>query len=99
MNNAVSPRLPLQQVWPEDRVTRYRAAGHWRGETFPAFLRERAQRYADEVAVVAGDVRLSYAQLWHEAGRIGAGLLGQGLQPGDRVLVQLGNTAGFITTV
>ncbi len=99
MNNAVSPRLPLQQVWPEDRVARYRAAGHWRGETFPAFLRERAEQYADEIAVVAGDVRLSYAQLWHEAGRIGAGLLGQGLQPGDRVLVQLGNTAGFITTV
>ena len=99
MNNAVSPRLPLQQVWPEDRVARYRAAGHWRGETFPAFLRERAEQYADEIAVVAGDVRLSYARLWHEAGRIGAGLLGQGLQPGDRVLVQLGNTAGFITTV
>ncbi|KAA8993840.1 AMP-binding protein [Stenotrophomonas cyclobalanopsidis] len=99
MNNAVSPRLPLQQVWPEDRVARYRAAGHWRSETFPAFLRERAEQYADEIAVVAGDVRLSYAQLWHEAGRIGAGLLGQGLQPGDRVLVQLGNTAGFITTV
>ena len=99
MNPIESPRLPLQQAWPEARVARYRAAGHWSGETFPAFLRERAEQYADDIAVVAGDVRLSYAQLWHEAGRIGAGLLGQGLQPGDRVLVQLGNTAGFITTV
>lgn len=99
MNPIESPRLPLQQAWPEARVARYRAAGHWRGETFPAFLRERAEQYADDIAVVGGDVRLSYAQLWHEAGRIGAGLLGQGLQPGDRVLVQLGNTAGFITTV
>lgn len=92
-------RIPLRQVWPDDLVARYREAGHWRGETFPAFLRERAECYADDIAVVAGDVRLSYAQLWHEAGRIGAGLLARGLQPGERVLVQLGNTAGFITTV
>ncbi|WP_277380749.1 (2,3-dihydroxybenzoyl)adenylate synthase [Stenotrophomonas maltophilia] len=92
-------RLPLQQVWPEDRVAHYRRMGHWRGETFPAFLRERAERYADDIAVVAGDVRLSYAQLWHEAGRIGSGLLALGLQPGERVLVQLGNSAGFIATV
>ncbi|WP_286068617.1 AMP-binding protein [Stenotrophomonas sp. 57] len=95
----VSSRLPLQQVWPDELAARYREAGHWRGETFPLFLRERAERYADDIAVVAGDVRLSYAQLWHEAGRIGAGLLALGLEPGERVLVQLGNSAGFITTV
>ncbi|HEL2978883.1 TPA: AMP-binding protein [Stenotrophomonas maltophilia] len=94
-----SSRLPLQQVWPDDLIVHYRETGHWRGETFPAFLRERAERYADDIAVVAGDVRLSYAQLWHEAGRIGAGLLALGLQPGERVLVQLGNSAGFITTI
>lgn len=94
-----SSRLPLQQVWPDELAARYREAGHWRGETFPAFLRERAERYADDIAVVAGDVRLSYAQLWHEAGRIGAGLLALGLPPGERVLVQLDNSAGFITTV
>ena len=94
-----SSRLPLQQVWPDDLAAHYREAGHWRGETFPAFLRERAERYADDIAVVARDVRLSYAQLWHEAGRIGAGLLALGVRPGERVLVQLGNSAGFITTV
>ncbi len=30
-----SSRLPLQQVWPDTLVARYREAGHWRGETFP----------------------------------------------------------------
>lgn len=92
-------RLPLRQAWPEDCVARYRAAGHWRGETFPGFLRERAERFADRVAVVGGDVRWTYAQLWDEAGRIAAGLLAGGLVPGDRVIVQLGNVPEFVSVV
>ncbi|WP_315386148.1 AMP-binding protein [uncultured Stenotrophomonas sp.] len=95
----VPPRVPLRQTWPPALVARYRAAGYWRGETFPGFLRERAGQYADDIAVVGGERRLSYAQLWAEAGRIGAGLLANGLQPGDRVVVQLGNTVDFVTVV
>ncbi|MEC5399029.1 (2,3-dihydroxybenzoyl)adenylate synthase [Uliginosibacterium sp. H1] len=91
--------LPLRQVWPDELVARYRAAGYWRGETMPAFLRDRAQRYADKTAVVGGDIRLTYDQLWQEAGRIGAGLLAQGLVPGERVVVQLANVPAFIAVV
>jgi len=90
---------PLRQVWPPALVARYRAAGYWRGETFPGFLRERAAQFPDDVAVVAGDVRLTYAGLWEEAGRIGAGLLAHGLVRGDRVVVQQGNTAAFVSVV
>lgn len=97
--DARSPQHPLQQRWPEALASRYRAAGHWRGETFPAFLRERVARCADDVAVVAGDTRYTYAELGHEAERIGAGLLAQGLVPGDRVIVQLGNEAAFLPVV
>lgn len=97
--DARSPQHPLQQRWPEALASRYRAAGHWRGETFPAFLRERVARFADDVAVVAGDTRYTYAELGQEAERIGAGLLAQGLVPGDRVIVQLGNEAAFIPVV
>ena len=100
MSDTSTPqRLPLRQTWPDAFVARYRAAGHWRGETFTGFLRERAVRFADAVAVVGGDMRWTYAQLWAEAERIAAGLLAQGLAPGDRVVVQLGNVPEFIAVV
>lgn len=92
-------RVPLRQTWPDDFVARYRAAGYWRGETFPAFLRARAREFADAIAVVGGDTRWTYAQLWEQAERIAAGLLAQGLMPGDRVVVQLGNIPEFIAVV
>jgi 2,3-dihydroxybenzoate-AMP ligase len=92
-------RVPLRQVWPEDLVARYRAAGYWRNETMPGFLRACAQQFADDVAVIGGEGRVTYAQLWREAGRIGAGLIQLGLRPGDRVLVQLANVPEFIAVV
>ncbi len=88
-----------RQTWPDAFVARYRAAGYWRGDTFPGFLRERAQRHPDAVAVIGGDTRWTYAQLWHEAERIAAGLLASGLVPGERVVVQLGNIPEFIAVV
>ena len=93
------PLIPLRQHWPAELAQRYRAAGHWRGETFPAMLRERAQRFADRTAVVGGDVRWSYAELWRRAETIAAGLLARGLQPGERVVVQLGNIPAFYAVV
>ncbi|PJJ97219.1 2,3-dihydroxybenzoate-AMP ligase [Lysobacteraceae bacterium NML91-0213] len=89
-------RLPLRQAWPDDFVARYRAAGYWRGETFPGFLRARARDIPHDLAVVGGDTRWTYAQLWADVERLAAGFLAHGLVPGDRVIVQLGNIPEFI---
>ena len=91
--------IPLRQCWPDDFVRRYREAGYWRGETFPAFLRERARLHPDRIAVIGGDERWSYAELWQRAETAAAGFLSMGLRPGDRVIVQLGNVPAFYSVV
>lgn len=96
-------RVALRQAWPQDFVQRYRDAGHWRGETFPGFLRQRAHDFANDIAVVGagpgGEARWTYAQLWQRAETAAAGFLALGLAPGDRVVVQLGNIPEFVAVV
>ena len=56
--------IPVEQIWPPEFVARYRAAGHWRGETFGAFLRARAEAHPERVAVVgSAGQRWTYACL------------------------------------
>lgn len=93
------PLIPLQQIWPDALVRRYREAGYWRGETFPAFMRDRAHQFAERTALVGGDQRWTYAELWRRAETAAAGFLALGLQPGDRVVVQLGNVPAFYSVV
>jgi len=91
--------LPLKQVWPEEFAARYRAAGYWRGETFPGFLRARAEERPEAEAIIAGDVRWTYGELWSRAETAAAGFLALGLRAGDRVVVQLGNIPEFFSVV
>ncbi|MFJ8922044.1 (2,3-dihydroxybenzoyl)adenylate synthase [Streptomyces sp. NPDC102415] len=89
-------------TWPAEFAERYRAAGHWRGETFGGMLRERAAAHPDRVAVVdpAPERRAwTYGELDERASRLAAGFTARGIAPGDRVVVQLPNTAEFVEVV
>lgn len=88
-----------RQIWPEAFAARYRAAGYWRGETFPAMLRRQAAERSDAVAIVDGERRWTYGELNRRAEAHAAGFLALGLAPGERVLVQLGNVAEFFSVV
>jgi 2,3-dihydroxybenzoate-AMP ligase len=93
--------IPARQVWPPEFAVAYRRAGYWRGETFGGFLRERAAQAPDRVAVVgaAGTPRWTYRELDQRADAIAAGFLDLGLEPGDRVVVQLPNVPEFFSVV
>ncbi len=96
--------LPPTQVWPEAFAKQYRDAGYWRGETIPGFLREAATRFGDRTAVVGQSangqsVSWTYAELWRRAEVAAGGFLKMGLQPGDRVLVHMGNVPEWLAVV
>ncbi|WP_369218458.1 AMP-binding protein, partial [Streptomyces flavofungini] len=88
-------------LWPSEFAERYRAAGWWRGETFGGMLRARAAEHPDRLAIVdpAAGHRWTYAELDRRADRLAAGLLARGIVKGDKVVVQLPNTAEFFSTV
>jgi long-chain acyl-CoA synthetase len=61
------------------------------GLSLASLVRAAAQERPDAPAVVAGDQRLSWAQLDAAVDRAAAGYAGHGLTAGDRVAVQLAN--------
>jgi len=97
--DAMDAIAPVTQQWPDAFAQRYRAAGYWRGETFGAMLRDRARQHPDRIALVDGARRWTYAELDARADAIAAGCIATGLNPGDRVVVQLPNCAEFYAVI
>ncbi len=85
------PRSPDLVGWPAELAERYRAAGYWRGETFGAVLRARAEDHPDRIAVVDRTRPISYGALDRRADGLAAALAGLGIARGERVVVQLPN--------
>jgi 2,3-dihydroxybenzoate-AMP ligase len=70
---------------------RYRAAGLWGARSIAREFTAVAEQHPSGLAVVAEQGSLTYAELDERSDRIGAGLLGLGLDPGDRVVFQVTN--------
>ncbi|MFJ7269142.1 (2,3-dihydroxybenzoyl)adenylate synthase [Streptomyces sp. NPDC099050] len=96
--NVPTPVAPLPSgltPWPDQDRDRYTADGYWDGRTLGRLLRDWTDSHGRRLAVVAGEERLTYRQLDQRADRMAAGLVDLGIRSGDRVVVQLSNTAAF----
>ncbi|SDG53327.1 (2,3-dihydroxybenzoyl)adenylate synthase [Alloyangia pacifica] len=88
-----------RQIWPEAFEKRYVEKGYWQGETFGQMLDRLDANFGPRLALVAGESRWSYSELARRARIAAEGFAGLGLEPGDRVLVQLPNRAEFLATI
>ncbi|MFH0241924.1 (2,3-dihydroxybenzoyl)adenylate synthase [Streptomyces sp. HK10] len=82
--------------WPAETSERYRRTGVWRGTDLGTLPRAWAKEYGSATALVAGEERISYAELADRVERRAAGFVRQGVGPGDRVVLQLPNIPEFV---
>jgi 2,3-dihydroxybenzoate-AMP ligase len=82
--------------FPPELASEYRAKGYWRDLSLAQEFAPLFERYADRVAIVDRDKRISYADVDRVSDRLALNLLDAGLAPLDRVVVQLPNVAEFV---
>ncbi|MFH5823704.1 (2,3-dihydroxybenzoyl)adenylate synthase [Georgenia sp. AZ-5] len=82
--------------WPAELAERYTAAGYWEGRSLGHHLWAGADLHPDDVAVVDGDTRLTYADLTARADAAASRLRELGVSAGDRIVVQLPNGWEFV---
>ncbi|RFU22139.1 2,3-dihydroxybenzoate-AMP ligase [Geodermatophilus marinus] len=83
--------------WPEEFARRYTERGWWRGVALGADLLAAADAHPDAVALVDGDVRLTYRSLVARADTLAGRLVDDlGLVREDRIVVQLPNCWQFV---
>jgi mycobactin salicyl-AMP ligase len=82
-------------AFPPQRAAAYRAAGYWTGRTVDSLLRHAATTWPDRVAVVDDVSVHTYSELDGLVDRAAAGFATLGIEPADRVLLQLPNSCRF----
>lgn len=80
----------------DEDAAEYITCGWWRGLTLGDLLDRAAEIHPDKEAFIDLESRLTYSQARDRAERVAIGLLELGIQPFDRVLVQLPNWNEFV---
>ena len=93
--NDTWPAIRLEQHYG-DRVVRCFTD---RPHSMHALLANAAARYSQREAIVCGEERLNWQQLFDQSARLAAGLAQRGIAAGDRVAMLIGNRSEFVTVL
>jgi 2,3-dihydroxybenzoate-AMP ligase len=89
--------LPGVTPFPPEFAARYRERGYWADRPLIAHFLDAFDQFAERVAVVDDTGSYTYAELADASQRVALNLLDLGLQPADRVVLQLPNTRFFVS--
>lgn len=89
--------LPGVTGYPTDFATRYRAKGYWADRRLIDHYTDAFDTFGERVAIIDDHESLSYAEVARRAEHVARVLVELGLRPRDRVVVQLPNTAAFVS--
>jgi mycobactin salicyl-AMP ligase len=81
--------------FPRARAEAYRTNGYWQSKPLDCLLSEAARRWPERAAVIDAESSHTFAELDRLADRAAAGFAALGIAAGDRVLLQLPNSARF----
>jgi 2,3-dihydroxybenzoate-AMP ligase len=82
--------------FPDEFSRRYRARGYWSDKSLAAEFKIIFERYADRVAVIDRERRVTYAEVNRLSDNLALNLLASGVEPQDRLVVQLPNVVEFV---
>ena len=88
--------LPGCTPHPEEFARRYRERGYWADRSLAQEFAAVFRRFADRIALIGRDRQFTYRDIDQASDRLALNLLGLGLKPLDRVVVQLPNVAEFV---
>ncbi|QQK77677.1 AMP-binding protein [Salicibibacter cibarius] len=86
-------------TWPQSFIDYYIEQGCWEGETFGDILSRLNNLYQEKIAVKDHTSALSYRALDERVHQLASGLLYLGIQPQDRVIIQLPNSIAFVEII
>lgn len=90
--------VPIKTVrdrYSDEAIATYYESGFWRSTSFNGLIAQRAEVSPDHTFVFDSTTSLTYAQFSERALRLAVGLRRAGLEPGDRIAVQLPNWTEF----
>lgn len=82
--------------FPPEFAARYRQKGYWEDRSLANAFDEVFSNFSDRIALIAGSERITYQELSHRVERLALHLLKLGIQPLDRVVMQLPNIPEFV---